>query len=399
MDLRTQARPEMTLLLACASAPMDRSKSENIRLLLQQEIDWPYLKRIAHQHGLTSLLFENLRTFCMEKVPEEILMQLREHAIANARRNLFLTGELLRILHLFEANGISAIPYKGPVLAAWAYGDIALREFSDLDILIPKEDVLKARDLLVSQGYRLPFQTDEGAVIHQRSQYEVLLTLGQSRVHVELKWEIIDGYFSCPLDARSLWKRKRPILLADREILTFSPEDLLLILCIHGTKHLWSSLMWVCDVAALVRVSKDLNWDWLLGTSEALGSRRMLFLGLFLAKTLLGTSLPEDVGQQVEADRSVKGLAEEVWRRIFGKADLSSTVWTSLAFHCKARERLKDRARYGYRLLVTTTPGDRTLLDASSSLSSLSPYIRPFRLARKYGKSLAKKLLPTTNPI
>ena len=399
MNPLTHIRPEMALLLACASAPTDHSKSEQIRLLLQKEIDWPYLKRMAHQHGLASLLFENLRTFCIEKVPEDILIQLREHTIANARRNLFLTGELLRILHLFESNDISAIPYKGPVLAAWAYGDIALREFSDLDILIPKEDVLRARDLLVSQGYRLPFQIDEGPVVHQKSQYEVLLTLGQSRVHVELKWEIIDGYFSCPLDVRGLWSRRRPILLADREVFTFSPEDLLLVLCIHGTKHLWTSLMWVCDVAALVRVSKDLDWDWLLGTSNFLGIRRMLFLGLFLAKTLLGTSLPEEVGRQVEADRSVKGLAEEVWRRIFGEPNLSPSLWASLTFHCKARERLKDRARYGYRLLVTTTPGDRALLEASSSLSPLSPYIRPFRLAGKYGKSLAKRLLTTVNTV
>jgi hypothetical protein len=125
----------------------------------------------------------------------------------------------------------------------------------------------------------------------------------------------------------------------------------------------------------------------------------MLFLGLFLAKTLLGTSLPEEVGRQVEADRSVKGLAEEVWRRIFGEPNLSPSLWASLTFHCKARERLKDRARYGYRLLVTTTPGDRTVLEASSSLSPLSFCIRPFRLAGKYGKSLAKRLLTTVNTV
>ena len=94
-----------------------------------------------------------------------------------------------------------------------------------------------------------------------------------------------------------------------------------------------------------------------------------------------------------------KVLAEEVWNRIFGKSGLSPSLWARVAFHCKAREHLKDRARYGYRLLVTTTPGDRTLLEASSSLSLLSPYIRPFRLARKYGKSLARRLLPTSNPI
>ena len=41
--------------------------------------------------------------------------------------------------HRFAAlplQGIAAIPYKGPVLAAAVYGNLALRTFSDLDILV-----------------------------------------------------------------------------------------------------------------------------------------------------------------------------------------------------------------------------------------------------------------------
>src|SRR2546430_3203484 len=71
----------------------------------------------------------------------------------NARRNLLMLWELLEILDLFTEQGIRALPYKGPVLAAIEYGNLAARTFCDLDILVRKEDATRARDLLVARGY------------------------------------------------------------------------------------------------------------------------------------------------------------------------------------------------------------------------------------------------------
>ena len=80
------------------------------------------------------------------------LDQLRDDFNDNSRRNLFLTRELLNLLTLFETHQIPAIPFKGPVLAASVYGNLALRQFSDLDLIIHKQHVAKARELLVSAG-------------------------------------------------------------------------------------------------------------------------------------------------------------------------------------------------------------------------------------------------------
>ena len=394
-----QHQTENELLLCCARTRMDQEKVDRGHTLLRKSIDWPFLEGMARLHGLTPLLYKNIHDHFSEDVPPLILNQLQECYVANARRNLLLLGQLLMLLGLFEDNDIPVIPYKGPVLAASAHGDITLREFCDLDFLVQQNHLLRARDLLLSRGYQLAFKWDGGDVIRQNSQYEVLLTLAHAGVHVELKWNIIDRYFALPMDMTSLWTRLKPVFIDGRKIYTFSPEDMLLILCIHGTKHLWASLMWVTDVSELIQANPGLDWQWLFDLSNTFGSRRMLFLGLFLAKDLLGTSLPDKVRQQVEADSSVKRLAGEVSRRMFDRSDLSRSLWESVTFHCRARERLSDRAKYGYRLLLTTTPSDRALLEASSSFSSLSSYIRPFRLAGKYGKSLAKRLLTTGNTI
>jgi hypothetical protein len=49
-----------------------------------------------------------------------------------------LTAELCRLISLFAAADIAAIPYKGPVLGLFAYGNIALRRFVDLDVIVKK---------------------------------------------------------------------------------------------------------------------------------------------------------------------------------------------------------------------------------------------------------------------
>src|SRR5437867_6232608 len=112
------ARPEHELLIYSARVCMDSERAERIGVLLQQDIDWAYLFLMARSHGMMPLLYWHLNATCPDAVPTASMDYLRDYFHENAQRNLYLTGELRRLLKLFEAQGISAIPYKGPVLAA-----------------------------------------------------------------------------------------------------------------------------------------------------------------------------------------------------------------------------------------------------------------------------------------
>src|SRR5262245_35749716 len=147
-------RPEAELVLCCARTCMDPENAARISALVRRDIDWDYLLRIANEHGITPLLYTHLNATCREAVPNRNLDELRNHFHDNSRHNLFLTGELLNLLRLFETHQIPAIAFKGPVLAAAVYGNLALRQFSDLDLMIHKQQVAKTRGLLVSRGYR-----------------------------------------------------------------------------------------------------------------------------------------------------------------------------------------------------------------------------------------------------
>src|SRR5262249_35075205 len=156
----------------------------------------------------------------------------------NASRNLFLAAELGRLLDLLELQGIRAIPYKGPVLAASVYGKLSLREAGDLDILIHRRDVLRGRELLLSMGYRPEVELSrrqEAALLRSASEYNFVTADGDIRV--EVHWAVAPHFFGLALDLEHVWDRRQPVSLAGMTVYSFSPEDLLLVLCAHGTKH------------------------------------------------------------------------------------------------------------------------------------------------------------------
>jgi hypothetical protein len=60
--------------------------------------------------------------------------------------------QLLQTLELLRESGIQTVPFKGPALAVQAYGDLSLRQYDDLDLLIHEADVPRAYQLLIANG-------------------------------------------------------------------------------------------------------------------------------------------------------------------------------------------------------------------------------------------------------
>jgi len=348
-------------------------------------------------HGVMPLLYRTLNTTCPEAVPQAAMHQLRGYFYTNALRNLFLTQELLKLLNQFEAHRIPAIPFKGPVTAESVYGDLSLRQFCDLDILVRRQDVARAKELLLSQGYRPRFRlTPRQEAAHVQSQPHYSVERGDGRILLEIHWRISSSHFSSPLDFERLWERRQEISLDGKEVPTLCPEDLLLILCVHGTKHLWERFGWICDVAKLISAHKGMKWGRAMKEGGALGSERMLFLGLFLASDLLGAALPEEVLQTVRADRVVRSLAAHVREQLFRGGVAPIGVFERVLFHLKTKNRLSDRICYCLRFarhVMTPTVSEWQRLPLPDSLFPIYYLLRPMRLVAKRGLRLWKRLL------
>lgn len=378
--------PEREVLLCCATSELDADRSARLHALLQRGVDWDTLLSTATAHGMLGLVAWHLTGTHAGAVPGAALDRLRAARFAIAQRNLAMTGELCRMLRLLEATGIVAIPYKGPCLAMQVYGNLALRQFVDLDVLVRPEDVAKARRLFEAEGYRPTLRLTPGQEKRfLRSGYVYTFAHDDRNVCWELHWDLANPSFAFPLEPMRVWDRLTWTTIGGVRVPMPSWEDLLVLLCVHGTKHCWERMIWLCDVAELLRVAPHMDQVGTLDRARRLGGLRMTLLGLSLASELMGAVLHENVRRQVEADASLPSLSAGVRTRLLARRPTPFSSAGLARYHLRTRERLRDRVRFGVRFLTFPTEVDWTAMRLSGTLSGLYWILRPFRLAGKYG--------------
>jgi hypothetical protein len=392
-DPLSGARPEVELLLCCARVQLSPDVASRLALLLEHNLDWAYLLNQAERHGLMPLLSHHVLAVGRDRLPGQTLEQLRHCFRDNAVHSLALTGELVQVLHLFHTHGIRALPYKGPTLAALAYANPALRPCSDLDVLVHPRQVTQARDLLLARGYRLEVDlTALQQAFYLESIGQLPLVQGKEGIRVELHAAITPKAFPCALGLRELWQRRQTLVVMGREVASPATEDLLLILCVHGAKHLWSRLLWVCDVAEILRKEREIPWEPTRKQARRVRGERMLLVGLALARHLLVAPLPRDAARAIQADPVVSRLAAQVCARFFQAAEPRPGAFTGSLFYLRVREHLRDGLRACLSLAVMPTEADWRALPLSPPFSFLYYLVRPLRLLGKYGQQLWKRL-------
>jgi hypothetical protein len=374
-------RPEHRLLLLCARTRVEGGTAESLRQHARAAVDWDYLFLLARRHSLLPLLYWQLNATAPDLVPPDQLRRLRDDFRLHTARNLYLTGELERVVTLFESEGVAVISYKGPALAAFAYGNLALRRYVDLDVLVRREDLTRAKELLVRRGFqpRLSLTPSQERVL-LRSQHNLPFTREDGLLVVELHWEFAQPrYASAGRDA-SVWSRLVDVKLNGRGVKSLAAEDLLLALCVHGTKHLWERLAWVCDVAELINSHPRLDWPSVLRQALETNTERMLLLGLNLARELLDARVPADVSARAAAEPSVARLSAQVVARLFdGTVHRPAGLFRQIGFNLRARRGLAGRLRY-FSFIFTPTDGDLAALTLPANLSFVYYLLRPFRL-------------------
>jgi hypothetical protein len=386
-------RPEIDLLVTAARVDATPARDDETRRLVRHGLDWEYLLTVAGRHGLRPVLHQHLNTTCPEAVPVAVRGRLRAQFQANARRNLLLTGELLQLLSQFRAHDIPALPHKGPALAVLAYGNLALREFGDLDVLIRRRDFARARDLLLARGYSPKYQlTAAQEAAYLRAHWEYVFLRPDRAVALEIHWRTTPRAFSFPLDQERLWRRLETLPLGGAQVLTLPPEELLLILCVHGSKHGWDRLCWVADIARLIHAPRGLDWGRVLAQAGRAGSDRMLFLGLFLASGLLRADLPPPVRQRMKSQPAAQALAQEVCERLYEKPDAEPPGTVGMMrYHLRCLEQLRKQIYYCLDVLAPPGVADWQAVALPPSLGFLYHLARPIRLAVKYAAALVRR--------
>jgi hypothetical protein len=381
---------EMELLLCCARTRTNPEMSQRIREAARKEIDWFQFIRLAFRHDTLSLIYWNLHRICPDIVPGGVLEPLRARHEAEALDGRLLAKELVDILGFLDSHGIQAVPFKGPALAVRLYGDLSLRGFGDLDIMICERDVVRARRLLIDRGYA-PASVDTGELKQLLlERHELLLYRADGKVRVDLHWRFTNRAACLAGDPERFLKNLETISVAGKEVRSLRLETYLLILSMHAAKHRWVQLKFICDIAEILAVP-DLDWRGVLEEADDLGLRRALGTGLLLAQGLLGISLPRKLAQNLKFDRAARALTAQACTHLFAEPGERWGLQGGIACQLEIRERLQDRTRiflrYFLHKLKPSEP-DRWFLPMPRYLSLAYYVVRPVRLAlEKMGRT------------
>jgi Uncharacterised nucleotidyltransferase len=380
--------PEADLLFSTARVTMTAEIADRIRLAVDREVNWIRLIQLAMQHETMALLYWNLRRICPEKVPAGILAALAARSNSQAVEASRRAEELARIMKSLEAHGILAVAYKGLALAQRLYGSLSLREFSefsDLDILIHEGDLLKAHDVLQTEGYGLAFLKRSEVSEYARTHRELHFCRenGDKRL-LELHWRFMVRSARVQDDPERFLRRREMVALAGAVVPSLPLEVYFLVLSLHATKHKWRKLKLICDIAEIL-LSPDLDWDYVTSEAEDLGLQRILAVGVLLAEDPLGVRSPARLTERLKIDRTARALAAECRQELLQEPDETWRDEAEYKFLFEIRERMQDKASmFLYdQLLPRITPDerDRKLVSIPDSLSALYYLVRPVRMA------------------
>jgi hypothetical protein len=370
---------EWALLLECAKPRPDLAR---LAEQLRTPIDWPVLIALAENHSVLGLVAARFANFDGSAVPAEHRDNLRAWRRAYALYTMNLTAEMIRLFDSFAAAEIEAVVIKGPVLSTRCYGDPGLRQYGDLDLIVRDADILRSTEMMIGLAYEP--RVALAAIRAKKIPGEYVFRQSATKLLVEFHTELTFRYHPRPLPLQNLFKRQARVNIDGHEIPALSPEDELLLICIHGAKHCWEQLSYVADVAAFVSNQK-LDWARVRLAAEEVAAQRMLFVGLRLASDLLGAPLPERVAALVHSDPSVARLSWRVVQWLPAAGSAPPGIFGRARFRMRMRGGLFPGLLYLLRLSVLPTEDDWAEGAEHKRHWFLDALGRPFRLAKKYG--------------
>ena len=331
--------PADELLVCCARVSLDVETETRLSALIREPLDWPYVLSKSWWHRIRPLVHLHLHTQPAGVVPDEILKQLSDAATELAARNLRLASALAEVAALFEQRQLRMLVFKGPTLSEDAYGNLGLRECGDLDLLVHPDDFPSVHELLGEHGFTSAW--DRTWQKRQTFGCEFL----RNETELDVHWDLAPAWLNYRVDFDRLWTDGSGLDTTTTFSRKLRPEDAVVVLCIHGTKHWWERLRWICDIAELVNRHQTMDWDRVYAAADRANARRTVELGLRLAGDLLSAQLPARIKQYLSRSPVVQRQSSQVtaWLARDGRGAGQRRLGERFLFRLRLCERARDR--------------------------------------------------------
>jgi hypothetical protein len=288
--------PETAAVLACAQWVVDESRLGWFKAALDRCPSPERLCVVAAKHHMLGQLDRAVRALGSDVDPD-LAAYVAARQLQTAAHGLRQVGLLLAMLADLERHGIQAMPIKGPAWAQRLYGDVALRNWGDLDLVVRHEHKQLAREILLTHGLVDDSPHNERILGEpSRTEGAVHLSTRDGSVHVDLHWRVsAGGATQGAVGGETLLETSRPFMLLDAEVPGPPDGMLVLLLLMHGARHRWATVEESLAVALAARRLAPGGWPAVVAAADAVGCRRRLTVGLTHASHILGVRLPSAV--------------------------------------------------------------------------------------------------------
>lgn len=372
--------PEAALLLLACRPRVAGEEMTAVRSRLERAVQWKTLARLAESNAASALLFGAMRDAAPGGVTPWLARRLESAHRDNAARHLLFSRRLAEILDRFEANGISVIPFKGPLLSEKLYGDPGLRAYRDLDVLVAPDHVERARLCLIELGYRPEVNVPHPERFPPTRHGGELSFLTPGGIDVDLHWALAPSFYPQPFRIEEARRRLAVQEWQGRRVSTLDDADLLSYLCFHAAKHWWRRLSWLADLARLADGRPDL-WDRAEERCAARGLRKPLLLAALLLAELLKVNTGHRLHGSALREPGVVASARWVTLRLASDAGCAEPTTGQIVRYTGnwIDSRLR-RWKYISGLLVTPTTNEWEALRLPRPLWPCYYAYRPLRL-------------------
>jgi len=338
---------ECDLVATLSRQPLTPLLRDRALARIESGVDWDRAFNLAKHWEVEPVFFSNLLRLD-SKIPKEIVGRAAQSEMQARARATAATLWAVDVVRQMEGVGIPCIMLKGPALGVIAYDDLSFRTFADADLLVTKDDLIRARDHLQGLGFEPLFDSGDEEILVRNGH---ALEFANSGRKVELHWTLLSHHLALDLPADDLWNSATSIEIAGRELRTLDRVSLFLFLCAHGAKHEWERFRWVCDIAQLAERLTDVEMARVGALARQHNARRIVLLATEMAR-LIAYADTLGLGQSGFGDASrVTSLVKRAAYHYESLADLPPSPgqsdfgsrFAALTYWMGARERLRDR--------------------------------------------------------
>lgn len=245
--------PVEQLLLICARPVLSPQLRAVLRKLSSLSLNWGKVLNGARCNFIAALASKHLIETAADLLPAPVITELTRLRRQNAMRSLEI-ARIQRFLveEILEKQNSRQVFIKGATLSHQYYGDMHLRQYRDIDLLLDEASVFAAGTELIQQRYVVTnpaWQRSRSQDLAAFCRYNSVLELrSPSGIQVELHRTLDNS--GCVFSTHDYLSSSVLRQVDGTQLNVLPCTELFVYLCFHHSKHQWSSLHWCADLEA-----------------------------------------------------------------------------------------------------------------------------------------------------